>query len=127
MEIDIRTQADFHFTLSDAEFEILVRLSASHYDHVCKSASKDGGFLNRWQRSHEVWKECENPDGVKELTATFRDLDTCLKIMEMPTLITNAEQLRLLRNMRKHFLAVLSRANQGYHEWQYDYVGRDLT
>lgn len=73
--------------LSKADYALLVKLSAEHYDSKCKAISAVGGFLYGWQ-----WGFEENPYQI-EVHATHRQLDTLIKITEMiaPGLYTSEE------------------------------------
>lgn len=62
------------FTLQQLDF--LIEISKRHYDGVCRSASGVNGFLVQWRTRIEA-------EIFNSIRATFRELDTVLKICEM--------------------------------------------
>ena len=70
----------FNFTLTRAHVDLLTRLSAVHYDSVCKAAGCVGGFLYGWNNQQQ--QALEQQEAAPELSATWRQLDTCMKILE---------------------------------------------
>ena len=69
----------FNLWVTPQELETLVFCSTSHYDGVCKDASKVGGFLYGWtnmapeDKTADIWVSC-----------TGHELQTCMKILESP-------------------------------------------
>lgn len=85
MNIEITGTPAFHLPLTPIHIDVLMRLSDLHYDVTCKAASKLGGFLYGWNNAI-TWKEQNRePDDDTKYTvqADWRDLDICLKIMEI--------------------------------------------
>lgn len=75
MKIKICAQPKFYFQLNAEQIAVLMQLSREHYDGVCKSAGQDRGFIFGWNNWYQVQPESEQ-------SASWRELDICLKIME---------------------------------------------
>lgn len=73
MKIETFYKPVFELTLTKQVVELLVKTSNTHYDGVCKLASRPGGLLFKWLNQIEFETPC---------TATFRELDLTLKIAE---------------------------------------------
>lgn len=93
----------FQFRMSLNEARQLQKLSAHHYDSTCRSAGAHGGFLYGWV-NQLIFEE------TSELTASWRELDTLLKICEQPTspeiaqLITHLrEAMTFASNIARHW------------------------
>ena len=67
--------------LTGDEIKRLCELSASHYDGLCRSASKVGGFLYGITNQYK-WAQDEEPTGTVEVRLTWDQLDTLAKIAE---------------------------------------------
>lgn len=68
-------------TFTKEEVELLMRLSAMHYDAHCREVGKVGGFLFGMNNRYVL----EVPEVVAlgdEMTLAFRDIDTLCKILE---------------------------------------------
>jgi hypothetical protein len=74
MKALITAVPNFHLELNEDIINILIKLSESHYDSTCKSASKEGGFLNGWKN------QIKYNEG--KLSSDFYNLDLSLKISE---------------------------------------------
>lgn len=78
-KIIFTAEADISFTRE--EVELLMRLSASHYDGVCRQAGQVGGFLYGMNNRFVV----EVPEVValgNTVELSFREIDTLCKILE---------------------------------------------
>ena len=85
-KIGIATRAVFSLDLTDAELKLLHDCSRAHYDHVCKQASE---FITAttpaWQHEDQFiasWRRMAG-NGFRWMQATPRQIDTCLKILEV--------------------------------------------
>lgn len=103
MKITIRAQPKFYFKLTQAQVDLLMKLSELHYDFVCKQASKPGGFLMGWKNCVQYF-----PDS--EVSGSFRDLDTALKILECAEVFR--DQWAVMWSIRMPFMQALARANE---------------
>lgn len=86
MHCTLQASPSFQLTLTQEELAVLLDCSGTHYDGVCKSASLVGGFLYGW-KNHFFSVDGEFNDApLSEInvTATWSQIDTCLKILEMP-------------------------------------------
>ena len=99
MKIGIGYRPQFQFELTKPQIDVLIKLSARHYDAWCKSyaGGKYAGWLNRIE------------NGFPHLTADWHDLDTALKVMEMPFGLTNDEMI-MVAELTMSFHRALSRA-----------------
>jgi hypothetical protein len=69
-----------HIAISQEETDLLIEVALTHYDNKCQQAvlPGPGAFLNGWK--HRLGFVGEGPNTVP---VTFRELDTCMKILEM--------------------------------------------
>ena len=112
MNIEIAAEPKFWIELSRAQVLVLVKCSTHHYDMVCKSSSQLGGFLYGWH-NHILFateNEADSPDPVK-VCGSFRQLDTCLKIMENITILQEQSERELAVEIRVWFRKALHKAN----------------
>lgn len=130
MDIEIRVQCVFSVPFVQEQIDVLTKLAQVHYDHKCKSAPEEGGFIAKWQKymsADRVYRDTltENDDPFT-VSATFSELDTCLKILEVANLayhskLISQEAMALCTSLTRDFRGVLSLANQKYREWQITY------
>lgn len=126
MNIELRARIEFYVPLTEQNIDLLMNLSAAHYDGTCKAAGAIGGFIYGWKNAATWWREGKTPKEDQRVHARFDDLDICLKIMEWPTasLVDDEPEVKAaLARMRKHFLGALRLANEKYSEWQMTYEG----
>nr|WP_319566299.1 hypothetical protein [uncultured Rhodoferax sp.] len=81
MKIKINSQPQFMLPLTLETVDLLMEMSRHHYDGVCKSASAVGGFIYGWHNSVTFMPE-------SHVRATWRELDTMLKICEISQLLS---------------------------------------
>lgn len=105
--------ARFNIGLPLAEIEMLCALSAIHYDGRCKAASAPGGFLYGWRNYAAFCAEKYGPETAHAVTASFSELDSCLKIMEMPT----KEHAERAHALTRKFSRLCTVANEAYRAW----------
>jgi hypothetical protein len=95
MRIEIVGTPEFQIPMTLEQVKILMVLSATHYDSVCRQASQRGesvdqeGFVYRW---HALIKACsETPkipgfdntiEPLVQVRASWRQIDMVLKILE---------------------------------------------
>jgi hypothetical protein len=84
MQAVLHATPRFVVTLSLLEYYVLKRCSQCHYDGVCKSASLLGGFLYSWDFCIPESADRNNCTATFDVMCSFREIDTCLKILEMP-------------------------------------------
>lgn len=124
MHIKLYGNPRFCLPLTTVDIDLLLKLSARHYDITCRQAGQDGaypgqfGLLRRWQRSLAFYAQ-ENEE-VQEVIGEFRDLDLCLKIMEDPGPFSPEEAERLV-TLRAAFQGALALANQVRPSWEAEY------
>jgi hypothetical protein len=83
MKIAVTFQPVFHLPLSLADAQLLRELARNHYDWTCKRAAmaEPGGFINGWCNMLE--HTTEEPGEPLTVSATWRDMDLTLKVLEM--------------------------------------------
>lgn len=113
MKIEIIGRPEFWFALTDAQMAVLELLSSVHYDGVCKDATKVGGFIYGWKNARASVE-------ATTVRASFREIDTCLKILEVlmhpPAALQEAQQIvghKLVRSFRE----ALTAANTASQSW----------
>lgn len=118
MKIGISGQPVFWFALTDEQMAVLDHLSALHYDGVCRGATKVGGFIYGWKNARAGSEEESRKRTI--LKASFREIDTCLKILEglmhPPGNMPEAQQIEG-RKLAKSFHAALTCANETSPSW----------
>lgn len=124
MKIELRAKVEFYVPVTEQDIDLLMTLSAAHYDDTCKAAGTIGGFIYGWKNHANTWQMLDTPLSDRKVRASFSDLDLCLKIMEWPAVYmfdTDPEAKGAIARMRKHFLGALRLANEKYSEWQTTY------
>ena len=82
MKFTIHASPQFDLDITSDQLTMLAELAALHYDAACKSAAEVGGFIYGWIIERR-WVGRSDPTDMS-MTATWRQLDLCLKIMENP-------------------------------------------
>ncbi len=97
--------------------EMLMNLSRSHYDAVCRAASSETGergFIARW---HTATDPKHWAYGLTESEyITWREIDTSLKIMEV-RLVLNPEETEVCNQLQRDFMKLLNRARSLADLW----------
>lgn len=114
MKYEIRTSPTFEFQLTQRQLVMLTRASAHHYDATCRSlseprregGSRPQGLLVGWANIQEAGREFPEC-GPAILTATWREVDLCLKCMEwhLPNRAYDKERVRLTQAFRQMLTA----------------------
>ena len=99
MQASITCIPRFNFEMNIELIDILIKLSEAHYDSLCRSVSKQGGFLFGWRNIVDF--------GGGLITCEFKELDITLKISEdfMSTLSEN--ELKIISSYRKFVLRLI--------------------
>ena len=94
--------------LTKKRIEHLIQQSEIHYDFTCQSAGRHGGFIYGWRNQLELMA-LRNTNSV-EIVTTFREIDTCCKILEMPgsDLCFAAELKEMLKLINEQYRRVNS-------------------
>jgi len=131
MKIRIQGQPEFLLPLTIAEVELIRKVSAKHYDSVCRNASIGEGyfpdnrnFLTSWRNTLDNYEKYPPTDEdiaagfVTMVSATWRQLDTCCKILEQSNLfmLTPIDALAA-KHLREDFHKGLREANYLYAGW----------
>jgi hypothetical protein len=112
VKIQIQGKPEFEISLTKEHVLLLMKLSSCHYDSRCKNASQPRGFLFGWNNILGL-----TPDGeTLPIRATWHELDTVLKIIEMPPPLT-ADEIHLRAEMQRCFFAAFRLANEVYSAW----------
>lgn len=111
MKFEIAGRPEFWFNLTDEQLYVLQTLSSVHYDGVCKQAAKLGGFIYGWTNARAFTKDAN-------LKASWRELDTCCKILEGIGPPLNADEEDVARDLAQKFHAALSHANRICPAWK---------
>ena len=88
----------YNFSLDKEQVDVLVELSAVHYDFACWKASQVGGFLFGWANFPE------------NINANTRELDTCLKIIEHVPPGYPQAKVQVVNKLRRFIHAMLAAA-----------------
>lgn len=119
MDIEITAEPIFWLPLTQRQITVLTKLSEAHYDWTCKSASRpgEGGFIHGWSTLLEYRERTEPTPLCK---ATMREMDLCLKIMEMSSWLPQDEQ-QVVHELRKSFFGALNKAKVSIPSWSAEY------
>lgn len=110
MKIEIHAVARFWIALTPDHVAILKRAAEWHYDGTCNKAAQVGGFIFGWMN---VTTQFPGQTEMPKCSASFRELDLCLKILEIAGSIMFPDQIDIERvfEMRKSFRAALRMSN----------------
>lgn len=125
MDIRITAKPVFSLPLNSSHIAALSVLSSHHYDSLCKSASKENGFLPRWAlmvESNEKYRDEEDTE-VATIPVSFHELDICLKILEGTGIaaqckLLDNQDVALCRDLQCSFSGAAQLANGKFAEWQ---------
>jgi hypothetical protein len=106
MKIEINSQPVFNLPLPIGTIRLLIEMSSAHYDGVCKSASMVGGFIYGWNNSVSFSPEFP-------VSATWRELDTMLKICENTGIFSDRpDTQKVIRELAKAARYAMNQWNQ---------------
>lgn len=129
MKIKVQGQPEFLLAISLEDIAILAKVSAKHYDAVCREASADDGrgydplnrnFITAWRNHLEFDKKYYQPGDTEPMvTATWRNLDCSLKILESINLSVLRDPLERLvaERIRYDFMTALETVRPLYGKW----------
>jgi hypothetical protein len=128
MKFIVQGQPEFRMALTLEDVAILMKTSAKHYDSVCREASatrefsKDNSnFITSWQNILNSYKQFPLDEGeIGMVTATWRQIDTCLKILEQTHILTDIEQV-VAGRIRYDFIRALSTVRPLYDQWRTEF------
>jgi hypothetical protein len=126
MNIELRAKVDFRIPLREPHVLALLELSRVHYDARCRLAGAACGFLVGWKRQIDSWTRYEEEEKHKTISATFDELDICLKIMEVAYLLRDYRYGTVIADLRTDFIGATRLANDKYHEWTITYASERL-
>lgn len=113
MKIEIQGKPEFWFALTDEQMAVLELLSSVHYDLKCKMATMVNGFIYGWKNARSAVDKTSR-------RASFREIDTCLKILESlmmpPPAMSEAQQV-VGHKLVKSFREALARADREGESW----------
>lgn len=111
MKIEIHAVAKFWIDLSPDHVAVLEKAAKWHYDGVCRMSAMHGGFIYGWKN---ITTPYPGQEEVPKCSASFRDLDLCLKILEIAGSIMFPDQIDQERvfEMRRYFHSALRMANE---------------
>jgi hypothetical protein len=124
MNIDIRAKAEFQIPVRRVHVQALMVMSAYHYDHKCKAASREGGFLYGWKNEVNCYRFRSRGSKYNYVSASTDEIDTCLKIMENSLVIgKNPRYMTAMADLQRNFLGAIQLWNVKYPEWVARYEG----
>lgn len=118
MKFKVQGVPEFQFTLTQAQIDLLMQCSATHYDSVCRQASNPNcahgeHFIYTW------WSCMRNSGNLNYAhTATWRQLDIACKVLEFPSGAKTPQQLTL----RFAFSSVLGAAAKRLGNWHFEFT-----
>lgn len=125
MQIVITARPIFNLPLTLDQIELLAKLSDAHYDGRCKAASRPGtgGFIHGWKGCATF--HAENPHLDREpftVQATWHEIDTTLKILEMCSYLPVPERAMALE-LQADLYAALQHADKVVPSWTDVFAG----
>lgn len=107
MHIETEWQPAFRISPNEDTIKALIKVAQRHYDFACRSMA-DGALAQWLQRVESGWADC--------VYASFRDLDTTLKLCEMRAVVCDPYELTLLDSYVRDVGKALRDANARYRE-----------
>ena len=87
-------RAQFRIRVTERQVSALCRLAGVHYDHHCKCAALDGGFLRGWHNAVTYFADRRVDHAIVD--ATWGELDTLLKVCELASAYLDSNEDRAL-------------------------------
>jgi hypothetical protein len=112
MKFEIKGRPHFSFQLPAEKVEVLRYCAERHYDAVCRSSGEPGGFLWGWLNAANFGMSA---------TATWRDIDTALKIMEYTPPGTHPNRMAIIMELRNAFHRLLDYTNATTRHWKAEF------
>ena len=117
MKVLIRSQPVFDIPITPIELGILKRMSESHYDGHCNSISRVGGFLYGWTNHQEFLAEIDAPEDQYRVTATWSQVDTLLKCLEMRRYLHSDDEREIALRLSRQLFKLLQVASESIGAW----------
>ena len=76
MKIEITATPTFWLYLSAEQIELISQCATAHYDSTCRASAKLGGFVYGWTNAVKF-------NATTPVQASFREIDTVLKCLEI--------------------------------------------
>lgn len=116
MKFTIKGQPVFDFSLRGREISLISDCARAHYDAACRAAAEPGGFVYGWARRADL----SPPDALVEVSATWDQLDSVLKILENTSRLSTEDRVlgdKLTRSFHLALIAArgLMQANSWVH------------
>lgn len=111
MQISISATPVFYIPLTVEQVRLVSKIGSNHYDSVCANACRVGGFIYGW--INQLSFSSGSDPTVK---ATWRELDTVLKICEMGLILPPNEKA-MLRDLVADFHSIMKQTNEITSEW----------
>jgi hypothetical protein len=126
MKFDIFGEVRFRFTPTEEQVDLLIELASHHYDQTCRSTAKeiDGhedssiGLLPRWKRIIKSYGG-EFPTDYQIITATWRQLDLLLKIMEQRSYLHDKGQINKIDELCMDFILAMNAYKEKHGQWEF--------
>lgn len=115
MKIHIYGNPHFKFSLTRAQLDVLMELSAMHYDGYCKSLCRPGpnSFLYGWSNSGKM---IDGQEVYEAWAATWHHLDMCMKILEC-TIGLSPDEITVVGELRTSFSTAMRTASEASKPW----------
>lgn len=104
MKIEINAEPVFWFSLTKEQIDLISNTALSHYDDYCRSVARINGFVFGW-------REIVYFDESFKLSASFRQIDTILKILEFVG-YTQPDKIDIANSISNPFRAAMHTANR---------------
>lgn len=130
MKVNINGYPEFAVPLKYDHVAILMKLSDSHYDATCRTASVDrgafdmNGFLFNWANQLKYYAGATNPL-IPPIKIKWREMDICMKIMEAAPLLPPSEKA-IIQELQATFNGAMHIARSAMLKWTatYDSEGK---
>lgn len=107
MEIEISSRPVFLLQMTRQAVLLLQDLALHHYDGRCIGAGKCGGFIYGWVNHLTMGDEASQ---VQQVKAEPDQMDTMMKIMEMPPPGLPTAQVLVIVDLRKSITDAMQQA-----------------
>lgn len=129
MKVRLQGQFEFNIELTQDEVRIIHTVSQKHYDATCRAASAERqdnhhqeNFLTSWRNILKYYADYPDEERKPTISATWRQLDTCCKILEAGNLYMLNEADRAEANRIQYdFIKMFKFARPYYDQWKVEF------
>lgn len=111
MKFEVTAKPVFHFTPTEQQIACLISLARLYYDGRCKAAAQQGGFIYGWRNAIVEFK-------MPEVSASWHDLDTTMKIIEMVNYMPDPRHRECLKEFGRAINGAMNAIPGAVEQWK---------